>query len=121
MRKVGFVVFVIFGLIAIRGFVNLSSAEPKYLEKKEVTKTMIQWNKALGVKCSYCHTSDRAESYEGLSGKTVGEKELNALVRKRVAVTMLGTMLSLNQKEGKDYTCDTCHQGKALPALEQAS
>jgi hypothetical protein len=118
MRKAGFVVLVIFGLIALRGFVNLSSAEPKYLEKTEVTKTMIQWSKALGVKCNFCHTSDRAESYESLSGKTASKEELEALVHKEVALSMLGGMMYMNKKEGKDITCDTCHQGKVEPGME---
>ncbi len=116
MRRIVLVVLILFTVMAIGGIADLTQGEPKYLDKKEINKTMIEWNKALGVKCSYCHASaDRSQTYESLAGKTVTEKELNALVRKRISRTMLGTMLYINKNENKDYTCNTCHQGKAVP------
>ncbi len=72
---------------------------------------MIQWNKALGVKCSFCHTSDRTQTVRSLAGKTVSEEELKALVHQRIARAMLGYMLYTNEKENEKYTCNTCHQG----------
>ncbi|NIO04826.1 MAG: hypothetical protein GTN74_09485 [Proteobacteria bacterium] len=110
MKKVGLVMVIAFTLIVIGGL--LSHADLKYLEKEGVNKTMIQWNKDLGVKCGFCHTSDRTQTYKSLAGKTVSEEELKALVHRRIAKAMLGTMLYLNKTEGKEYTCNTCHQGK---------
>ncbi len=118
MRKKGFLVFILFTLAAIAGLATLTPGEPKYLEKGVINKTMIAWNKALGVKCSYCHTSDRSETYKSLVGKTVDEKELNALVKKRIAQGMLGMMLYYNKKENANYTCNTCHQDKDEVELE---
>ncbi len=42
----------------------------------------------------------------------VSEEELKALVRQSIAKSMLATMLYLNKKENKNYTCNTCHQGR---------
>ncbi len=112
MREKAFIVFAIVTLIAICYFVSVTLAKTKYLEKKEVTKTMLKWNKALGVKCSFCHTSNRSETYKNLAGKTVNEEELKALVHQRIARAMLGYMLYMNKKENQNYTCDTCHQGE---------
>jgi len=105
--------FVIGILTTVMVLANSIHAEPKYLKKEEVTKTMIEWNKALGVKCDFCHTANRSQTYKDLAGKTASKEELSALVHQRIARAMLGDMLYINQKEGKNYTCNTCHQGKA--------
>ena len=118
MKKAGFVMLVIFTLTAIGYFLGATHAETKYLEKKDVTKTMIQWNKALGVKCSFCHTKDRSETYKNLAGRTVSEKELKALVYRRIARAMEGYTLYLNKKENKNYTCKTCHKGNKEVEIE---
>jgi cytochrome c peroxidase len=111
MKKIGLVMVLVFSLTAIGGLV-LSHAELKYLEKQGMMKTMIEWNKALGVKCNFCHIQDKSQTYKSLAGKTVSEEELKALVHRRIARAMLGTMLYLNKTEGKNYTCNTCHQGE---------
>ena len=113
MKKIAFAMFVIGTLTTVMVLANSIHAEPKYLKKEEVTKTMMEWNKALGVKCDFCHTANRSQTYKDLAGKTVSKEELSALVHQRVARAMLGDMLYINQKEGKTYTCNTCHQGKA--------
>lgn len=121
MKKTVLLMAIVSLITAIGGIVNVTQGEPKYLEKKGINKTMIQWNKALGVKCSYCHTSDRTETYKSLAGKTATEKELKALVKRRIARAMLGMMLYTNKEENKNYTCNTCHQGKDEVELEKAN
>ncbi|NIQ38336.1 MAG: hypothetical protein GTN81_07085 [Proteobacteria bacterium] len=118
MKETGFVIFPLLTLAAVGYFAAATQAEPKYLDKKDVTKTMIEWTKALGVKCDYCHTSDRAQSFETLGGKTAGAKELQALINQRVAKAMLGNMLYVNGKMASNQTCNTCHQGKAKVAVK---
>lgn len=113
MKKIAFTMFVIGTLTTVMVLANSIHAEPKYLKKEEVTKTMIEWNKALGVTCDFCHTANRSQIYKDLAGKTVSKEELSTLVHQRIARAMLGDMLYINQKEGKNYTCNTCHQGKA--------
>ncbi len=110
MKKTVLLMVIVFTLSAIGGLV-LSHGKTKYLEKEEVNKAMIQWNKALGVKCSFCHTKDRTQNYQSLAGKTVSEEELKALVHKRIARAMQGYMLYMNEEENQNYTCNTCHQG----------
>ncbi len=113
MKKGNTVPCVILALCAIVVFVSTTHADPKYLGKDEVTKTMLEWNKALGVKCEFCHTSNRSQTYKDLAGKTASAEELTVLVHQRIARAMLGYMLDMNNKEQKKYTCNTCHQGKA--------
>lgn len=119
MKKVNTVVPVIFALIAVFVLADSTQADPKYLRKEEVTKTMLEWNKALGVKCDFCHTSNRTQTYKDLAGKTASAEELSALVHQRIARAMLGYMLDLNNREQKNYTCNTCHQGKADVKVKQ--
>ncbi len=108
-------VFLMVIILTFIGAVSYTHAKPKYLKGNgaDITKTMMEWNKALGVSCSFCHTSDNSQNYQDLAGKTVSKEQLSALVHKRIARAMLGNMLYLNQKEGKKYTCNTCHRGRA--------
>jgi hypothetical protein len=118
MKKTSFVMYAVLALAGVGYLVNATDAKPKYLEKKVVMKTMVQWNRALGVKCGFCHTSNRTQTYETLAGRNVSEKELNALVRHRVSRAMLGLTMYLNEKGSENYTCNTCHQGKSLPEIK---
>ena len=113
MKAVNLVITIILILSFAPAVVRNSQAEPKYLKKEEVGKVMLEWNKALGVKCDFCHTANPKQTYKDLAGKTADPKALSALVHQRIARAMLGDMLYINQKEGKSYTCNTCHQGKA--------
>lgn len=112
MSKMICVVFILLSLMA-SATLSTVQAKTKYLKEEDVKKTMIEFSKALGVKCDFCHTKDRSQNYQDLAGQTVDKGQLSALVYKRIAGAMLGTLLYLNKKEGKDYTCNTCHQGKA--------
>ena len=115
MNKQVFVMFIVLIFSTGVGLVNSAQAKTKYLKgnQAEIAKTMMEWNKALGVACGFCHTSDNSQNYQDLAGKTATKEQLSALVHKRIARAMLGNMLYLNQKEGKKDTCNTCHQGKA--------
>ena len=112
MKKISVLLFVVFTFYGIIGSVADTQAESKYLKKEEISKVMKEWTEALGVKCDFCHTAKPSETYKDLAGKTVSKQELSALVHQRIARAMLGDMLYINQKEGKTYTCNTCHQGK---------
>ncbi|MBW2307874.1 MAG: hypothetical protein JRG73_13190 [Deltaproteobacteria bacterium] len=110
-KKIGLVVLVVIFVFSIGYFVHITHAKTKYVKKEEVKELMKEWNRALGVKCSFCHTSNRSETYKSFVGKTVGEKELKALVHRRIARAMQGYMLYMNKKEKKNYTCYSCHKG----------
>lgn len=50
-------IIVMLALIAASGLIiHTLSADTEHIEKKEVAKVMKEWNKALGVKCNFCHT-----------------------------------------------------------------
>jgi len=108
-----FVLFIVLTLAASATLFNSAYAETKYLKKEDVTKTMIEYNKALGVKCNFCHTPDNSQTLKDLVWETaeVDKSQLRPLVHKQIATAMLGAMLYLNQKEGKNLTCNTCHKG----------
>ena len=117
MKKIG-IVMMILGLIAAFAPLQRVQAKTKYIEKSEVTKAMVEFNKALGVKCNFCHVADRSKTYKALAGQTADPKELSALVHQRISRAMLGNMLYINKTEGKNITCNSCHQGKAEVAVE---
>jgi hypothetical protein len=118
MRKstIGVVVLVVAGLSAL-SFCQADAAM-KFVKKAEVYKVMGAYAKALGVKCNFCHTKDKSQDYEDLAGEIVTKEELRVLVGKRTARAMQGVMMVYKKKEGKEYTCNTCHQGKAELDLE---
>jgi len=41
---------------------------------------MGEFNKALGVKCDFCHTKDRSQNYQDLAGQPADKNQLTALV-----------------------------------------
>jgi hypothetical protein len=108
-----------FGIVVllVAGFVALSfyptEAATKFVKKADVYKAMAGYSKALGVKCSFCHTKDKSQNYQELAGKSATNGELGALVRKRTARAMQGMMMLFNKEEGKGYTCNTCHRGES--------
>lgn|GEM_PF-4911287 len=110
MRKL-LLVFLMVGSVSL--FVlGTVEAKTKYLKKTEIEETMREFNRALGVDCNFCHVSDPSKTYKDLAGKTFDEKELTILVHQRIARAMLGDMLYYNEKEGRNLTCYSCHQGK---------
>ena len=112
MKKLFFVILTGITLIVAISLMSTAQAKTKYLKEEEIKTTMADFGKALGVKCDFCHVKDRSQDYQDLAGQTADKDQLAALVHKRIAGSMMGTMLYLNQKEGKNYTCNTCHQGK---------
>ncbi len=112
MKKILLMLMIVFTIATVATLLSTSFAETKYLKKEEIKDTMAGFTKALGVKCNFCHTEDRSQNYQSLGGQTADKDQLSALAHKSIARAMLGSMLYLNQKEGKNYTCNTCHQGK---------
>ncbi|MCI0921951.1 c-type cytochrome [Sphingobacterium rhinopitheci] len=89
---------------------------PKNISDEELTKVMRGFNAALGVKCGHCHAA-----------KPNGEKGMDFASdtnpNKDVARAMLKMTNKINKKyfnekhEGiiQNITCETCHNGKAIP------
>lgn len=81
---------------------------PKNISKDSLMGLMEGYNKALGVKCSYCHIKDKAA---------------DSIMQKEITRHMIHFTNELNAKEfapiGKNYKnaveCATCHRGSTKP------
>ncbi len=100
------------------GFKNLKVL-PKKITKDELDKVMHHYNKALGVKCNFCH-APAANGGKGLNFASDEKKE------KLIARDMMKMTSKLNQKyfgSKKDVinhavmevNCNTCHRGNEHP------
>lgn len=106
------------GMVFILG--SLTLAAPKYIAKEKIMETMMEFNKALGVKCSACHVTDKSVTLADV-GKYDPAKDTEALTHRAVAAGMLASTTMANKlqkKTGADaMTCMTCHKGSEHPTL----
>lgn len=93
---------------------------PKNISHEELEQTMRSFNKALGVKCNFCHAK-RTDNPQKLDFAS------DAMEEKETAREMLRMTMRINKKyfkSGKDdkgmqvmtVTCYTCHNGQKEPA-----
>ncbi|PWV47619.1 c-type cytochrome [Chitinophaga sp. S165] len=93
---------------------------PKNISHEDLEKEMRGFNKALGVKCSFCHAK-QTDNPQKLDFASDDKEE------KETAREMLRMTMRLNKKyfkSGKDdngmqmmtVTCYTCHNGRTEPA-----
>jgi len=72
----------------------------KNMPRERLTQVMTAFTKALGVECTYCHTTDFDEDTP----------------RKQIARFMMTEFSSqLVKQDGSAVTCNDCHQGHARP------
>jgi len=92
---------------------------PKDISKEDLEKVMKGYNKALGVKCSYCHAP--AEGKEGLDFASDAKKE-KEFARHMIVMTRKINAENFNWNNDPNpeniqvVTCMMCHQGKASPS-----
>lgn len=97
---------------------------PKNISHEDLEKEMRSYNKALGVKCSFCH-SKQADNPQKLDFASDDKEE------KETAREMLRMTMRINKKyfkSGKDekgmqmmtVTCYTCHNGRTEPLSKPA-
>lgn len=97
---------------------------PKDISHDDLMKEMRSYNKALGVKCDFCH-SRRTDNPQKLDFVSDDKEE------KETAREMLKMTMRINKKyfkSGKDekgmqvmtVTCYTCHNGQKEPASKPA-
>ena len=90
---------------------------PAQLSRASVRSLMKQYERALGVSCSYCHVED------GDSGVIDYASDENP--RKHTARLMISMLDEINDKHlaqlggdrryAQPVTCGSCHQGRATP------
>ena len=75
----------------------------KDMPRERLTQVMMSFTKALGVECTYCHTSDFDDETP----------------RKQIARFMMTQFSSgLVKQDGSAVGCNDCHQGHARPLAE---
>ena len=94
---------------------------PKDIQRQELVQTMRGFNKALGVKCNFCH---KGEEGQPLSTYDFASDENKHKVIARTMMTMTNEINTKHLKEfgSKDdparISCNTCHQGTKHPKAE---
>jgi mono/diheme cytochrome c family protein len=98
---------------------------PKDMTGEQVEQLMEQWQAALGVHCSSCHTEDR-ENLDA-AGRPLLKFADDSKGEKRVARLMYEMTEEINQKyiakidsSGVPVNCGTCHHGRLVPDPFQA-
>jgi len=92
---------------------------PKGINHDDMEKVMHHYNKALGVKCNFCHAkaSDGSNKMDFASD----EKPEKASARSMMKMTNKLNQKSFGSKKGEfnqavmEVSCNTCHRGKSHP------
>jgi hypothetical protein len=109
-------------LITLSAFMigSVGFTQTKYIPKSKVMKQMMKFNKALGVKCNFCHIKDKKVTIK-MTDKYDMKKDFGVMRHQRVAQAMVGqthqTNLMLKKRGQAPINCMECHQGKLTPTL----
>lgn len=99
---------------------SLSLAKTTYVPKEKLMATMMEFSKALGVKCTFCHIADKSVGFDDV-GKYDPAKDFETLENRAVAKGMLGNTIMTNKIQNKtgadEITCMACHKGVAKPVI----
>lgn len=91
---------------------------PKDIKRPELTEKMRSFNKALGVKCNFCHVGEEGQplsTYDFASDKNK-HKVITRTMMKMVQDVNTNYLKSLSSEDEKvTITCNTCHQGNKYP------
>jgi len=94
---------------------------PKDIQRQELMQTMRGFNKALGVKCYFCHKGEEGQPLSTFDFASDENKH------KPIARTMITMVQEINTKHLKGLgdddkpariNCNTCHQGKKYPGVK---
>ncbi len=94
---------------------------PKDIQRPELMQTMRGFNKALGVKCNFCHKGEEGQPLSTYDFASDANKH------KVIARTMITMTSEINTKHLKGLgskenpariSCNTCHQGTKHPKSE---
>lgn len=92
---------------------------PKNISHDDLEKVMHHYNKALGVKCNFCHAKSTEDV--GKLNFASDEKEEKNMARSMMKMTTklnrknFGTKKEVFNHAVMEVSCNTCHRGQAHP------
>lgn len=94
---------------------------PKDIKRDDLMQSMRGFNKALGVKCYFCHKGEEGQplSTFDFASDENKHKVITRTMMKMVADINTNHLKSLGSKDNPvRINCFTCHQGKKHPDME---
>ncbi len=95
---------------------------PKNISEAELDSIMDDYKIALGVRCNFCHTRDKAADKFDFASEDKPEKQI---ARKMMTMTSSINRKYFNFNNEKNavqaVTCITCHRSKPRPELDSLS
>ncbi|HEV2324830.1 MAG TPA: c-type cytochrome [Terracidiphilus sp.] len=101
-------------------FTNLKVLPPE-IRREHLISVMNGFSRQLGVHCSFCHVLNSGASEADFASDLKPEKRsARVMIRMTQAInSRYLTEIPETLKGQRTVTCDTCHQGHALPPGEQ--
>jgi len=96
---------------------------PKDISEHDLHEVMREYSRALGVRCGYCHYSEKVEGQEKPKWNMASDaKKEKATAREMMLMTMaINSKHLANIKDGdrplEQITCVTCHMGRTTPIV----
>ncbi len=116
-----FLAFVILGVAAVKAPQERNlKVLPKDISDEKLDSIMQTYNKALGVKCEFCHVKSKVYPGTDIDYRSDAEpmKE-NARDMMRMTIEINTNHFYFNKNIKPEYlntiTCKTCHRGEAFP------
>lgn len=116
-----FLAFVSLGVAAVKGPQERNlKVLPKDISDEKLDSIMQTYNKALGVKCEFCHVKSKVYPGTDIDYRSDAEpmKE-NARDMMRMTIEINTNHFYFNKSIQPEYlntiTCKTCHRGEAFP------
>lgn len=116
-----FLVFVTLGVAAVKGPQERNlKVLPKDISDEKLDSIMQTYNKALGVKCEFCHVKSKTYPGTDIDYRSDAEpmKE-NARDMMRMTIEINTNHFYFNKNINPAYlntiTCNTCHRGEPFP------
>ncbi|WP_207532541.1 c-type cytochrome [Desertivirga arenae] len=92
---------------------------PKKISHDEMDKVMHHYNKALGVKCNFCHAkaSDGSNKLDFASDEKPEKQSAREMMKmtNKINLKYFGGKKEVFNHAAMEVSCNTCHNGKSHP------
>jgi len=92
---------------------------PKKISHEDMEKVMHHYNKALGVKCNFCHAkaSDGSNKLDFASDEKPEKASAREMMKmtNKINLKYFGGKKEVFNQAVMEVSCNTCHNGKAHP------